>query len=118
VIKYTHDAIARTKDDPSRTNLYNMARIWQAYAFMILTDEYGAIPYSQGGAGLTDEVLFPKYDKQEDIYPNIIQELTEASAALDASGTVETSDVLYSGDIAQWKKICLFFITEGSHAPQ
>jgi hypothetical protein len=104
VIKYTHDAIARTKDDPARSNLYNMARIWQAYAFMILTDEYGAIPYTEGGAGLTDQVFFPKYDQQEDIYPKIIQELTEASAALSESGTVETSDVLYTGNIAKWKK--------------
>jgi len=104
VIKYTHDAIARTKDDPARSNLYNMARIWQSYAFMILTDEYGAIPYTEGGAGLTDQVFFPKYDQQEDIYPNIIQELTDASAALSESGTVEASDILYAGNIAQWKK--------------
>jgi hypothetical protein len=104
VIKYTHDAIARTKDDPARSNLYNMARIWQSYAFMILTDEYGAIPYSEGGAGLTDQVFFPKYDQQEDIYPAIINELTDASAALSESGTVEASDVLYAGNIAQWKK--------------
>src|ERR1700749_2584594 len=61
VIKYTHDAIANTKDVPARANLYNMARIWQAYAFMILTDTYGAIPYVEGGAGLTDQEFFPKY---------------------------------------------------------
>ena len=30
-------------------NLYNMARIFQAYAFMVLTDEYGDIPYTEGG---------------------------------------------------------------------
>jgi hypothetical protein len=34
----------------------------------------------------------------------LIQELTDASAALNASGTVEASDILYSGDIAKWKK--------------
>src|SRR6476469_5012539 len=47
VIKYTHDAIEKTKDDAARSNLYNMARIWQAYAFMILTDTYGAVPYTE-----------------------------------------------------------------------
>src|SRR4051795_11862706 len=105
VIKYTHDAIVRTKDLPARSNLYNMARIWQAYAFMILTDEHGAIPFTEGGAGLSDELLFPKYDKQEDIYPKIIQELTDASAALNESVQAETSDVLYGGNIDQWKKL-------------
>jgi hypothetical protein len=104
VIKYTHDAIAKTKDVPARSNLYNMARIWQAYAFMILTDTYGAIPYTEGGGGLTDQIFLPKYDQQQDIYPKLISEITDASAALNASGTVEGSDVLYAGNIAKWKK--------------
>lgn len=104
VIKYTHDVISKTKDLPARSNLYNMARIWQAYAFMILTDTYGAIPYTEGGAGLTDLIFFPKYDQQVDIYPKLIQEFTEASAALNTSGAVESSDVLYAGSVAKWKK--------------
>ena len=105
VIKYTHDAISKTKDIPTRANLYNMARIWQAYVFMILTDTYGAIPYSEGGAGYTDQIFFPKYDQQQNIYAKLIQELTEASAALSTSVTVETSDVLYAGNISKWKKL-------------
>src|SRR4030095_15847929 len=104
VIKYTHDAISKTKDVPARANLYNMARIWQAYAFMILTDTYGAIPYSEGGAGFTDQIFFPKYDQQQDIYPKLIQELTEASAALNESGTIESAEVLYGGNITKLKK--------------
>ena len=105
VIKYTSDVIAKTKDVPARANLYNMARIWQAYAFMILTDTYGAIPYTEGGKGQTDQVFRPKYDQQQDIYPKLITEFTEASAALNTTGTVETADVLYAGNIARWKKL-------------
>jgi hypothetical protein len=105
VIKYTYDVMTKTKDVAARSNLYNMARIWQAYAFMVLTDTYGAIPYTEAVKGLTDQLFFPKYDQQQDIYPKLIQELTEASAALNAGGTVETSDVLYSGSIAKWKKL-------------
>jgi hypothetical protein len=104
VIKNTHDVITRTKTNAARSNLYNMARIFQAYTFMILTDEYGDIPYTEGGAGFSDEIFFPKYDAQQDIYPKIIQELAEAAAALNAAATIETSDVLYAGDIAKWKK--------------
>ena len=105
VIKYTHDAIAKTKDVPARSNLYNMARIWQAYAFMILTDTYGAVPYTKGGAGLTGNELFPAYDQQQDIYPKLVLELTEASAGLSSASTVEASDVLYAGSVAKWKKL-------------
>ncbi len=104
VIRNTHDAIVRSKDIPARSNMYNMARIYQAYAFMVLTDEYGDIPYSEGGAGYSDQIFFPKYDAQQTIYNKIIQELTEAATALNASGTIETADVLYSGNIAKWKK--------------
>ena len=104
VIKNTHDAIVRSKDIPARSNLYNMARIFQAFAFMILTDEHGDIPYTEGGAGYSDQIFFPKYDGQQTIYTKLIQELTEAATALSASGTVETADLLYSGNIAKWKK--------------
>ena len=104
VIRNTHDAIVRTKSVPARSNLYNMARIFQAFAFMILTDEYGDIPYNEGGAGYSDQIFFPKYDAQQGIYTKLIQELTEAATALNAAGTIETADVLYSGNIAKWKK--------------
>ncbi|MEO7768815.1 MAG: SusD/RagB family nutrient-binding outer membrane lipoprotein, partial [Ferruginibacter sp.] len=104
VIKYTHDVIGSTKAVAARSNLYNMARIIQAYAFMILTDEYGSIPYTEGGAGYSDQIFFPKYDLQQDIYPKIIQELTDAAAALSPAGTIESADVLYNGNISKWKK--------------
>lgn len=104
VIRNTRDIIERTQDDSDRSNLYNMARILQAYAFMVLTDSYGDIPYVEGGTGYIDQVFFPAYDGQEAIYPQLIQEFTEASAALNAAGRIETADILYGGDVAKWKK--------------
>jgi len=104
VIKLTKDIIAQTKDNPARSNLMNMARIMQANAFMILTDTYGSIPYEEGGEGYNSQIFFPKYETQQSIYPKIIKELTEASAALSASGKIETADILYGGDVANWKK--------------
>jgi hypothetical protein len=104
VIKNTYDALTRAKEISTRTNMYNMARIYQSYVYMILTDEYGDIPYLQGGAGMAERILLPKYDRQQDIYPKIIQELTEAAAALTTTSTIETGDVLYAGDVAKWKK--------------
>ena len=54
VIRNTYDVIATTKD-PSRTNLVNMAKILQSYAFLVLTDTYGDIPYTEAGKGYTDQ---------------------------------------------------------------
>ncbi len=104
VIRNTRDIIFRIKDVPERGNLMNMARILQAYAFMVLTDDYGDIPYTQGGNGYNDQVFFPEYDAQQDIYPQIIQELKDASAALDAGAKIETADILYGGNVDKWKK--------------
>jgi hypothetical protein len=81
-----------------------MARIFQAFAYMVLTDEYGDIPYTEGGKGYTDQTFFPAYDAQQAIYTDIIKELGEAATALGASGKIETGDILYAGNIAQWKK--------------
>ncbi len=103
VIRNTYDVIATTKD-PSRTNLVNMAKILQSYAFLVLTDTYGDIPYTEAGKGYTDQKVYPKYDKQQAIYTGIIKEISDAVAALDASKTRETADVLFGGDVAKWKK--------------
>jgi hypothetical protein len=104
VIKYTNDVIAATKDDASRANLYQMARIVQANAFIVLTDTYGDIPYAEAGAGFTGQTFFPVYETQQSIYPKIIDELTQAVAALSATGKIETGDALYAGDITKWKR--------------
>ncbi|MEA5461712.1 SusD/RagB family nutrient-binding outer membrane lipoprotein [Arcicella sp. LKC2W] len=104
VIRNTYDVISKTKSLPARSNLYNMARILQSYSFLVLTDSYGDIPYSEAGKGYTDQLVSPKYDSQQTVYAGIIKELTEATAALDASKTIETADVLYGGNISLWKK--------------
>jgi len=105
VIKHTRDVIDQTTDLPGRSNLRQMARIVQAYAFMVLTDTYGEIPYLEGGKGYTDQVVLPKYDTQQLIYSDLINELKEAVAALSSAGKLETSEVFYGGDIEKWKRL-------------
>ncbi|WP_276373838.1 SusD/RagB family nutrient-binding outer membrane lipoprotein [Chryseolinea sp. H1M3-3] len=104
VIRYTADVIHATQDDATRSNLYQMARILQTYALMVLTDAYGDIPYFEAGKGYLEGITLPQYDAQEDIYPAIIQDLKSAVAGLSASGKIETADVLYGGDVAKWTK--------------
>jgi hypothetical protein len=100
----TVDIINQTKDDATRTNLYNAARIWKAYTFMILTDEYGDVPYSEAGKGYLEQIIKPVYDTQEAIYTDILKELDEASAALDPTKTKISGEILYGGDVTKWKR--------------
>ena len=104
VIRNTNDVLVYTKATPGRENLTQMARIFQAYAYMVLTDEYGDIPYTEGGKGYTNQNFFPVYDPQQQIYTDIIKELGEAAVALNAGGKLEPGDILYGGNIAQWRK--------------
>ena len=104
VVRNTYDVINTTKALPARANLYNMARILQSYAYLVLTDTYGDIPYSEAGKGYLEQISLPKYEAQQAIYAGIIKDLTDATAALDASKTIETADVLYGGNINLWKK--------------
>lgn len=104
VIRHTRQAIDLAEKQPNRGNLVNMSKIIQAYAFMVLTDTYGDIPYDEAGRGYPEPIVYPKYNTQEQVYMDIIEELEQASAALDPAGVVEVSDILYKGDIAKWKK--------------
>ena len=68
-----------------RPNLIQMIRILRAMNYMILTDTYGDIPYSEANKGFTGtdvSILAPKYDKAADIYTDLLKELKEARAAL------------------------------------
>jgi hypothetical protein len=98
------DVVAKTKDNTTRQNIYNAARIWKSYIFMVISDTYGDVPYFEAGKGYLENIVFPKYDKQEDIYKDILKELDEASAALSITGYTSKEDIMYGGDIAKWKK--------------
>ncbi|WP_257658486.1 SusD/RagB family nutrient-binding outer membrane lipoprotein [Parapedobacter lycopersici] len=104
IVKQIVDVVERTRDVPEQHNLHQFARIWKAYVFMALTDTYGDIPYFEAGKGYTEGVRAPVYDAQEAVYQDILKELEEASSGLDESAPVVTSDILYGGNLAQWKR--------------
>jgi hypothetical protein len=79
VIRELVDVIEKTKADANNTNLYNTARIWKAYAFMVLTDTYGDIPYKEAGLGYLSNTVKPAYESQESIYADILNELEMAT---------------------------------------
>jgi len=72
VIRNTHDVLVNTDGVADRANLRQMARIFQAFAYMVLTDEYGDIPYKDGAKGYSDQNFFPVYDAQQEVYTDII----------------------------------------------
>lgn len=97
--------IRTVKTDATQSNLYAIARIWKAYTFHRITDLYGDIPYSQAGEGYASSNFTPKYDTQQSIYLDLLNELDQAASSLDASKTSYASaDLVYGGDVNKWKK--------------
>lgn len=115
---YYRDALKRTAEILKQTttggfyagrliNTRQAARIIRVFDFHRLTDFYGSIPYFEANKGLS-AVFQPKYDKQKDIYADMLKELDEACAAFDANEpdykAFKAADFIFNGDIAKWQK--------------
>ncbi len=112
VIKPLVQIISIIKDDPTKKNLYDMVRIWKAFAFMTLVDTYGDVPYSEAGKAYLEGTIYPKYDKMADIYADLYNEFKTATADLSASNEYVASDLFFGGpsgttatQVDHWKKI-------------
>jgi hypothetical protein len=94
------------KDSATYGNAYQIARILKVVIFQRMTDLYGDVPYSEAGLGYSSGIAYPKYDKQQDIYMNMLKELKEAANGLSttATNTVGSAEMVYGGDPALWKK--------------
>lgn len=91
--------------DAKDVNINAMARILKVMDMAVMTDMYGDVPYTQAGKGYLDGNFNPVYDKQKDIYTDMLNELDKAGTALSTTAYIPTaSDYIYSGDIAKWKR--------------
>jgi len=115
-VKYIVDLMAITEGKPQYANMFQIARIMKVMIFHRITDIYGEIPYTEAGLGYYDRIFTPKYDKQSDIYDDMLKELDQAATALDpAKDKPGTGDLIYSDPvnpnysdaviIARWKKL-------------
>jgi hypothetical protein len=96
-----------TLNKPQYKNLHQMARIMKALVFERITDIYGDIPYFQAGLGYYTRIYAPVYDKQQDIYADLLKEVSQATDSLDVNADYPTGDVFYSSfgasQISEWQ---------------
>ncbi|MCC8144321.1 MAG: SusD/RagB family nutrient-binding outer membrane lipoprotein [Tannerellaceae bacterium] len=104
-IKNLVDAGYRTMDDPEKVNIHAALSIYKVYMMSIITDIYGDAPYSEAGKGFLESIFNLRYDTQEEIYRNFFIDLKTAVDNFDATKDRITGDVIYNGDIQQWKKL-------------
>ena len=93
---------ADVPDSGVRKNDLLVTDILEVYAYSLLVNTFGNVPYSQA---LDRNIPFPVYDDAKTIEYDLLKRLDTAINGLDpAYGSLGLSDQLYKGDVARWKK--------------
>lgn len=104
--------IYKSADSLNEPNYKAIALIYKTWAYSILTDLYGDVPYSEATKGAEGNFL-PKFDKQSAIYPQLLANLDQANSLLVKKALTFGGDMLYSanpgakdptGSIVKWQK--------------
>lgn len=101
-VQTLYNIAVSTKNDSYKA----VALILKTYIVSVLTDEFGAVPYTEAflGSDATTPILSPVYDTQESIYVAMLKNLTEANTLLASSTATIAGDILYKNDLTKWRK--------------
>lgn len=102
IINYNNAGSVAANSNGSKNNQIAVARILKAYYYLLMTDKWGDIPYSDALKG--NEAYAPVYDKQQAIYTDIFKELTEATAQINEAEAKVVGDVIFNGNMSSWKR--------------
>jgi len=97
--------ILNNLEDPKFDNYRAIAKIMKAYHYQQLVDIYGDVPYSEA-LGRSLEAT-PKYDDAQEIYEDLMVQLTEAIELIrNASGAdvPGADDAMFNGNMTNWIK--------------
>jgi hypothetical protein len=104
--------IYSSADSLNEPNYKGIALIYKCWAYSILTDLYGDIPYSAATEGAAGNFL-PKFDKQASIYPKLLADLDLANSLFVKKALTFGGDMLYNANpankdaaiaIGKWQK--------------
>jgi len=113
-IRYCNDISTLTAPGGTQENEVQFAlnNIVKVLNFAKLTDMFGDIPYFEGGLG-KQGVFMPKYDKQEDIYADMVERLSNDINLLKgadfASDAFPGADPIYNNDKDKWLRFANSF---------
>lgn len=96
--------LAKERGSNTYTGIFTTFRVM---LFEYITACYGDVYYTQALKG-REGILYPKYDKQADIYAGLLAELDEAARMIQSgTETVDSNyDLMYGGDKTKWLKLC------------
>jgi hypothetical protein len=100
--------LAAIKDDDK--NYQAIAMVLNAWIYSNLTDTFGDVPFKEASR-LDDGISQPKFDKQQDIYVQLLNDLKEANSLFITNKVLTGTDLFYKAEtdpngILNWKKFC------------
>jgi hypothetical protein len=99
-----NEIVRNLSADETKVNVVSAATVMKVLCMQYVTDMYGDCPYSQALQG-SDGVTLPVYDKQQQVYKDMLSELDAALSKFDAAKAKPEADLFpYAGDVAKWKK--------------
>ncbi|WP_437920001.1 SusD/RagB family nutrient-binding outer membrane lipoprotein [Sphingobacterium sp. LRF_L2] len=104
-VQYMVDYAGTEKLKNAYQGLMHFAR---AYRFYELTMALGDIPYHDALVGESEQVYFPKYDTQKEVFLGILNELEQADEFF-AAGDKFDGDPMFAGDLTKWRKLANSF---------
>ena len=99
-----NDMVTFAKGSVSEPSYKGLALFLKAWYGFNATLSMGDIPYSEAGMA-RDGIAQPVYDKQADVFAQIIDDLKQAESYF-AQGIDFKGDFMYNGDAAKWQKLC------------
>ena len=98
--------MARDANGDPDTYYKGIAKLFFAWTFQIITDQWGPAPYSEA---FKPEIREPKYESQQTIYNGIFANLDTAvtlfSSTSASARKPTTNDLLFAGDMVKWNKL-------------
>ncbi len=98
------DMVRFSEGSTSESSYKGLALFLKAYYGFLATLDMGDVPYSEAGMA-KEGILQPVYDKQADVFAQILIDLQEAEGYF-ANGAVLSGDIMYNGDASKWRKLC------------
>lgn len=88
--------------------LQAVSEIMSVFNWDYVSSSWGDCPYSEALQSRESGLVYPKYDKQEEIYPDLLNRLAKANDLLAKTTSVipADSDILYGGSKVKWQKFC------------
>jgi len=84
-------------------NRLAIAKIFKSYAYSVLVNTFGNIPYSEALQGSGNPT--PAYDDAKTVYYSLLDSIASGINDLDVSGSsFDEADLIYNGDVSLWYK--------------